>query len=187
MDLVLTAASGLYLMLPALVPNSGAVLLGGGTPVDFGRSWRGRRILGDGKTWRGLFGGIAMGIGVGLLFLLGAQQTDPVNYWGFGPYPENVGIVCVLAVGSLLGDMTGAFIKRRMGLKRGQKAPVLDQYDFVAGACIFALVFFPQWFIAQFIAGESIVALITLLIFVPVLHRTINIIGYRLGKKKEPW
>ncbi|HUU07508.1 MAG TPA: CDP-archaeol synthase, partial [Thermoplasmata archaeon] len=46
------AFAGLWLMLPALIPNPAAVLVGGGTPMDLGRTWRGRRVLGDGKTWR---------------------------------------------------------------------------------------------------------------------------------------
>ena len=41
---------GVWVFVPALLPNSAAVVFGGGTPVDFGRSWRGKRILGDGKT-----------------------------------------------------------------------------------------------------------------------------------------
>ncbi|HTY46053.1 MAG TPA: CDP-archaeol synthase, partial [Methanomassiliicoccales archaeon] len=33
-------------MLPALIPNSAAVLFGGGTPIDFGRVWHGKRVFG---------------------------------------------------------------------------------------------------------------------------------------------
>ena len=47
------ALVGVWLMLPALIPNSAAVLFGGGRPMDFGKSWRGKRLLGDGKTWKG--------------------------------------------------------------------------------------------------------------------------------------
>ena len=55
-------------MLPAYLPNPVAALLGGGVPVDGGRNFRdGRRIFGDGKTFRGLFLGILAGIGLGLL------------------------------------------------------------------------------------------------------------------------
>jgi CDP-2,3-bis-(O-geranylgeranyl)-sn-glycerol synthase len=83
--------------------------------------------------------------------------------------------------------MTGAFIKRRLGMKRGQKAPVLDQYDFVTGALLLTALFFPDWVAAHYVNDGAIVALIALLVFVPVLHRSVNIIGYKLGKKKEPW
>ncbi|MDD2936323.1 MAG: CDP-archaeol synthase, partial [Candidatus Methanomethylophilaceae archaeon] len=48
---------GLWVFLPAMLPNSAAVVFGGGTKMDFGKSWRGKRIFGDGKSWRGFFGG----------------------------------------------------------------------------------------------------------------------------------
>src|SRR5659263_523722 len=61
----------LWLMLPAYVPNSSAVLFSGKTPVDFGRNLiDGRRIFGPGKTFRGLIGGTLSGILVGLLLQL---------------------------------------------------------------------------------------------------------------------
>jgi len=61
------ALAGVWLMLPALIPNSAAVLFGGGGPMDLGKSWRGKRVLGDGKTWRGFFGGSLAGAAFGLL------------------------------------------------------------------------------------------------------------------------
>jgi CDP-2,3-bis-(O-geranylgeranyl)-sn-glycerol synthase len=188
MDLVLVALSGIFLFLPALVPNSAAVLFGGGTPVDFGRTWGGKRILGNGKTWRGFFGGVAAGTALGLVLVWGTN-TDPsvAEIWKWGDLSQGAGVVFLLALGSLLGDMTGAFIKRRLGMERGQKAPLVDQYDFVVGALVITALFYPSWVAAHYIDGESIIALIALLVFVPVLHRTINIIGYKLGKKKEPW
>ena len=67
------------------------------------------------------------------------------------------------------------------------KAPVLDQYDFVAGGLGITALLFPAWIASRYVSGDGIVALVTLLVFVPVLHRTVNIIGYKMGKKKEPW
>ncbi|MFH1470329.1 MAG: CDP-archaeol synthase, partial [Candidatus Micrarchaeota archaeon] len=44
----------IILVLPAYVANASPVILGGGTPVDFGRLFYDKkRILGDGKTWKG--------------------------------------------------------------------------------------------------------------------------------------
>lgn len=186
MDLILVALSGIVLFLPALIPNSAAVLFGGGTPVDFGRTWKGKRILGDGKTWRGLVGGVSAGIAFGLI-LIALFELVPSNFPDYGGWPRSVGVVVTLAFGSLLGDMAGAFIKRRLGMERGQKAPVLDQYDFVAGALLLTALFHPSWVASTYINGDGIVALIVLLVFVPLLHRSVNIIGYKLGKKKEPW
>ena len=57
-----------WLMLPAYVPNNCAALFGGGTPLDRGRLFKdGRRILGDGKTFRGTIAGTVCGVSVGLL------------------------------------------------------------------------------------------------------------------------
>ncbi len=187
MDLWLVAISGIVLFLPALLPNSAAVLFGGGTPVDFGRTWKGKRILGDGKTWRGLVGGVASGTALGVGMILATDALGSADLWRYGELAQGVGLVFVMALGSLLGDMTGAFIKRRLGMERGHKAPLLDQYDFVVGGLGLTALFYPAWFTAHYINGESIVALIALLLFVPILHRVVNIIGFKLGKKKEPW
>lgn len=187
MDVLQTIAQGIWVFLPALLPNSAAVLFGGGTPIDFGRSWRGKRVLGDGKTWNGLLGGVASGVLLGFIQLLVASPFDAENHFGFGPIPQAVGVIFVLALGSLLGDITGAFIKRRLGMARGEKAIGLDQYDFVAGALLLALLIFPAWFLKTYVQGEAIFALIALLILVPLIHRAVNVIGYRRGLKKEPW
>ena len=57
-----------WLMLPAYLGNTIASIVGGGSPIDNGRNWNdGRRILGDGKTWRGLIGGVLGGMLVGHL------------------------------------------------------------------------------------------------------------------------
>jgi CDP-2,3-bis-(O-geranylgeranyl)-sn-glycerol synthase len=187
MDLLLVAISGIALFLPALFPNSAAVLFGGGAPVDFGRTWKGKRVLGDGKTWRGLFGGVIAGTLLGIVMILAAEALNTPIEFRYESLPDGAGLVFVMALGALLGDMVGAFIKRRMGLERGEKAPFLDQYDFVVGGLGLTALFYSDWVVSHYISGESIVALITLLIFVPLLHRLVNIIGFKLGKKKEPW
>lgn len=187
MDLLAVALSGIFLFLPALLPNSAAVLFGGGIPVDLGRSWRGKRVLGDGKTWRGLVGGVSAGTSLGLLLALLTISLDTSSLWRWGHGLEPLGLVFSLALGSLLGDMGGAFIKRRLGMERGQKALGLDQYDFVLGGLVLTYLLFPEWVLQHYIEGEAILALLTLLVFIPVLHRGINIIGFKLGKKKEPW
>jgi CDP-2,3-bis-(O-geranylgeranyl)-sn-glycerol synthase len=187
MDIAQSVLVGIWVFIPALIPNSAAVIFGGGAPIDFGRSWKGKRILGDGKTWEGFIGGVGSGILVGSVQLLIAFPYDPVGFFGFGPWPSCIGVIFTLSLGALLGDMVGAFIKRRMGLQRGAKAIGLDQYDFVAGAMLLTLLFFPNWFLDTYVRGWSWVALVVIIILVPVIHRLVNIIGYRRGLKKEPW
>ncbi len=181
------ALAGVWLMIPALVPNSAAVLFGGGKPMDFGRSWRGKRVLGDGKTWRGFFGGAASGVVLGLVLMGVAELLDAQDDWGYGSWPSSLCVVLSLAFGSMLGDSAGSLIKRRLDISRGKKAPVLDQYNFVLGAVVMVLVFQPGWFLDHYIEGNSIYGLILFLVVVPLLHRGVNIIGYKLGKKDVPW
>jgi len=189
MDVLLLIGSGLWVMVPALVANPGAVLFGGGICVDFGREWRGCRILGEGKTWNGLIGGIAFGIIIGCLQIVGEANYSSYlpGFIGLGPMPTALGAVATLAIGSMLGDMGGAFIKRRRGMERGQKAPVLDQYDSIAGGLILTLLFFPDWIFRTFVQGDAWISLVAVIVAAYLLHRSVNIIGYKAGLKKEPW
>jgi len=105
-----------------------------------------------------------------------------------GPVPAALGAVVLdnvprLRVG-LVGDLIKSFIKRRLGLDRGSKSPFLmDQLDFVAGAWLVTIPIFYGWFFRVF----GMFNIIIVLVMAPVLHRAVNIIGYKLGAKKEPW
>jgi CDP-2,3-bis-(O-geranylgeranyl)-sn-glycerol synthase len=175
-------------MLPAYLPNSFAAVFGGGKPIDGGRTLKdGRRILGEGKTYRGLFSGIFFGFLAGSIQIwLNSSGFEilGIEMPAFGPnYPNALKVVFALACGSLFGDMFKSFFKRRMGMKRGASLPLVDQLDFVIGAWVFTYLIAPEWFMSNFTPQ----ILITVLIISPVLHLTTNIIGYFTGIKKEPW
>lgn len=188
MDVLLVIPRALWLMVPMLLPNSAAVLFGGGTAIDFGGCMKdGRRILGDGKTWRGLFGGTLAGISVGLLQGIMAGELLNAPDWTWGEFWPSLFILFLLAFGSMLGDLLGSFVKRRAGRERGAKFPVLDQYDFFIGAMILILPLQFPWFRDNFLEGEYIIGLVGLLVLIPLLHRAVNIIGYKMGKKDVPW
>ena len=187
LGVVIIILNGLWLFLPAMLPNSAAVVFGGETKIDFGRSWRGKRIFGDGKSWRGLFGGGFSGMFLGLILIGISALFGSEDYWGFGPFYSNIGVLACLSFGAIFGDLLAAFIKRRLGLERGAKAPILDQYDFVIGAFLVTSIFYPSWVYANFIEGWHICALIFLLLIMFGIHRSVNIIGYKMGLKKEPW
>jgi CDP-2,3-bis-(O-geranylgeranyl)-sn-glycerol synthase len=189
MDVLLLIGSGLWVMVPALVANPGAVISGGGTAVDFGKEWKGGRILGDGKTWRGLIGGICFGVLIGCLQIIGESNYDYLlpGFIGLGPMPTALAAVATLAIGSMLGDMGGAFLKRRWGMTRGQKAPILDQYDSIAGALLLTLLVLPDWTLRTFVQGDAWISLVAVIVAAPLLHRSVNIIGYKAGLKREPW
>ena len=185
-DVTLAAGLAFWFLLPAYVANPMAVVFGGGTPMDFGRTLRdGRRLLGDGKTWRGFVGGIASGFVVGLVLQSIASLVNP--RLSFGEWPGVLGIFVLLPFGALLGDLLGAFIKRRLGLARGAKAPGLDQYDFLIGTFLVLLLATPSWWLARFWIGDAIWGLGFIILITPFLHRVVNVIGFRWGHKREPW
>ena len=149
---------------PAYVANAAATLskfFQSTHPIDAGKNFTdGRRILGDGKTWEGLMIGTLTG------FVLGY----PVLYFfGLGTMIDAL----LLSFGALFGDLVGSFVKRRVGLKRGEEAPLLDQLDFVFGAFLLDPPI-PSW-------------AITIIFLTPILHRLANITAYLLGVKDEPW
>jgi len=189
LDVIVIMLAGLWLFLPAMLPNSAAVVFGGGKPMDFGKTIKGRRILGDGKTWRGFFGGGMAGVVLGSILMGIAYLFGKEAVWGYGGIWGGVGIIICLSFGSLLGDIMGSFIKRRLGIARGKKAPILDQFDFVIGAFLLTALFYPRWVYNTYIEieGWHILALIFLLIVTLLLHRAMNIIGYRMKLKDVPW
>src|SRR6266487_2676688 len=82
-------AQALWFFLPAFVANPMAVVFGGGTPIDFGRTLSdGERIFGDGKTWRGLLGGTSSGALLGLVLAVPLNALAPESRWSFGPYAD---------------------------------------------------------------------------------------------------
>lgn len=175
-------------MLPAYLPNSFAAVFGGGKPIDGGRTYKdGRRILGDGKTYRGLFSGIFFGVLAGSLqtwLNLRGYEVLGIEMPAFGTdYLSAFIVIFALASGALFGDMFKSFFKRRMGLKRGASLPLVDQLDFVAGAWFFTYLVAPEWFLANFTPW----IIVTVLIITPLIHLATNIIGYFAGIKKEPW
>lgn len=177
-DLFLTAV---WLMLPAYVPNSAAVLTGGGPPIDGGRMFRGNRLLGDGKTWAGTLGGLIAGTGVALILNLLLPHVEAMTGVTLFSFP--LVVVLALPAGALIGDMAASFIKRRSGRERGAPAPGLDQLDFVAGSLVLTGLLAPSWIIET----VSIEVIVFILVLTPVLHVGVNIVGYRAGLKDEPW
>lgn len=188
MTLEATLAGALWLMLPAYLANPAAQLTGGGVPMDFGRNARdGRPLLGPGKTWRGLAGGVLGGVAIGALQVSAASWAgssalsfDPAG----GPASAaSFAVVLALSFGALLGDATKSYAKRRLGIERGSRMALADQYDFVLGAWLVSFALFPAWFAASF--PWEAVAFILLITF--ALHRGVSRLGYRMGLKAEPW
>ena len=167
MDIAILIGEALKFIFPAYCANGAPVLGGGGPPLDFGKNFfDGKRVFGTNKTWRGFFFGWFIGIFVGV-----------VEGFVFGFATYSVLFSVLTPLGALLGDLTGAFIKRRLNIAPGGLLPLVDQVDFVVGALVFALPL-------MMVGWELAVAV---LLITPPIHLFTNFLAYKLKLKKNPW
>ncbi|MDH7563631.1 MAG: CDP-2,3-bis-(O-geranylgeranyl)-sn-glycerol synthase [Candidatus Bathyarchaeota archaeon] len=154
------------LMFPAYCANAMPVIAGGGLPLDLRRKFiDGKPVFGKNKTFRGFFAGLAIGTLIGL-----AESS-------FFGYHVLSGLM--LSLGALLGDLFGAFVKRRLGIPPGGLLPVVDQVDFVGGAILFSLpVLSATW---------SWELVLVALLVTPPIHMLTNFVAYKLRLKSNPW
>jgi CDP-2,3-bis-(O-geranylgeranyl)-sn-glycerol synthase len=181
MSLLGTVVGALWAMLPAYVPNNAAVLFGGGRPLDGGRNLGERRILGDGKTWRGTIAGIGTGVVLAGVLNVVRERAGAAIGVTLPSFPAPAAVA--LAAGAMLGDILASFLKRRTGRDRGAAFPGLDQLDFVVAALALAAVVAPDWTKETFTPGRLVVVTIV----TPALHLVTNAGAYLLGLKDEPW
>jgi len=166
-------AEAIIYVVPAYIANGTPVVvlryIKQSHPIDLGVvMWDGRRLLGDGKTIEGLVSGLA----VGLVAALSLYVLVPGIYRSL--------LECgLLPVGAMMGDILGAFIKRRMGLERGRSAPVLDQIGFLLVALLLAWLPHgaPIWLDAQ--------TFVILLVITALLHLSTNALAYLVGLKDK--
>jgi CDP-2,3-bis-(O-geranylgeranyl)-sn-glycerol synthase len=182
-SILVLAGTAMYYAAPGLIANMAPVFAMRlnflNIQIDFGRKWKGKRIFGSHKTYRGFFFGILTAILLVFLqtllyhngFFRGISFVDyskislgTVIYLGF-----------LLGFGALFGDLVKSFIKRRVGILPGKSFYPWDQLDYILG--ILALV----WL---FKAPTLAMALL-LLVLAPAAHVGACAMGYYLGLKKE--
>ena len=175
----------IWLFLPAGVANMAPIfasklpwLSGLNFPMDFYIQYKGKRLLGDHKTIRGLISGILLGIAtvwiqkelfVQLEFV---RTVSLVNY-------SNVNLLflgTLLGAGALIGDAVKSFFKRRFTIPSGKSWLPFDQIDYIIGACIsiYPVIHFTWFTYIQIISTFFI------------LHIIATHMGFWLRLKKEP-
>lgn len=162
-----------WFIAPAYAANGFPPLMRGKTPIDRKKTFRGHRLLGDGKTLEGFLGGVIFGVFIGSIQIFG--QSYLPQEWGLAEmtFP----IVFLLSIGTMAGDLAGSFIKRRLGMKRGDSAMFMDQLGFLIAAFIFAAPFY-------ILPLKEIAVLV---ILTPIIHWLANILGYWIHVKRNPW
>jgi CDP-diglyceride synthetase len=120
-------------------------------PIDAGRRWRGRPVLGSNKTWRGF---VVMPAASAIT--IAAQQSlarRSRHVAGFAPLrrgapsPWVVGAICGAAY--VVSELPNSFVKRRLGIAPGTSAPrarvaqyFVDQLDSVIGCAVVVRTFY---------------------------------------------
>ena len=164
MEITQLIVEALKFIFPAYCANATPVLAGGGTQMDFGKNfYDGKRIFGNNKTFRGFFFGLAIGVLVGLIECV---------LFGFP-----ILFSMLIPLGALLGDLAGAFLKRRIGIAPGGLLPIVDQVDFAIGAIVFSIpLAIVNWELA-----------VTVLLITPPIHLLTNFLAYKMKLKRNPW
>lgn len=147
-------------------------------PIDFGKTWKGKPILGRNKTFRGLAAGIVFGIATALVQYM---LYDLEIFRGISIFDYTLGssimMGALMGFGAIFGDTAESFLKRRAGIEPGKPWIPFDQLDFVIGGMLFSFLIF--------IAPINYMAII--FIASPIGHMLINRIAFYLRIRKERW
>jgi CDP-2,3-bis-(O-geranylgeranyl)-sn-glycerol synthase len=148
-------------------------------PIDFGKSFRGKRIFGAHKTWRGLIAGIIFATLTLWIQQLAIQHigffhtwTDRVDY----SHLPTLALGPLFAIGALGGDAVESFFKRQRGIAPGRGWFPFDQTDYIIGGAIASMPF----------VELSILQYVILILLWLVIHLVASATGYFMGVKESP-
>lgn len=158
------------------------------TPIDGGKTFRGRRLFGENKTWRGF---MVMTPAAGLAFwgLASAIQAnhgspEEAGLWDLSPSMYALlGLWC--GFGFMAGELPNSFLKRQLGIKPGEMAGgpisrwalfILDRCDSILGLLLALSIFVPtSWeiWVGMLLIGAGI-------------HWLFNVVLYLMRVKSRP-
>lgn len=175
-----------WLLLPAGLANMAPVLAKKwrwlqrfDKPLDRDLTWRGRRLFGAHKTWRGLIAGWLLATiftifqfwlydsssAVRDFYRVDISHLNPLIWGG------------ALALGALGGDTIKSFFKRQLDIQPGKNWVPFDQLDFVAGTLLVTALFLDlplRFYVIAVLLGL-------------LLHPLFNLLGWVLHLKDKPF
>jgi CDP-2,3-bis-(O-geranylgeranyl)-sn-glycerol synthase len=148
-------------------------------PIDAGRSFRGKRIFGDHKTWRGILTGV-----VAATAILALQQLLYSQYGWFQWISQDIDYMQLptwlvgplFGIGALGGDAAKSFFKRQLNVAPGKSWFPYDQLDYVVGGALAVAPFI------RFSPGQYVLLVVIWL----AIHVAATHIGYWLRLKESP-
>ena len=151
-------------------------------PMDGGRTWRRRRVLGDNKTWRGAAAMFSGAFAATLaLSQVPAYRARLPRELADAPAPF-VGLL--LSTGVVIGELPNSFLTRQLGIapggRHGSRAGIalalFDQADFVP---ITSLLLRPLY-------RMSVREVLEAAVLVTAIHLPVNVVGYAIGARTSP-
>jgi len=153
-------------------------------PIDRGRKFRGKRIFGENKTYRGVVVvslGTAIGFGLQSLLLHRIASVRGIELFDYAFF-KSVAVGLAVGAAAMLSELPNSFIKRRFEIAPGTTAKgwerlifyIYDQIDFLLGAWLVLAVVVPVT------VGRALLSAVLLL----VAHQLMSSAGYALGMRK---
>ncbi|MBI2547719.1 CDP-archaeol synthase [Candidatus Woesearchaeota archaeon] len=144
-------------------------------PIDAHKTYRGKQIFGEHKTYRGFFFGILAAIVVLVIQKKLYESSTLIQTYALFNYEEVNAFTLgfLFGFGALFGDLIESFFKRRNDIPEGKVWIPWDQIDWIIGTIVFI------WFV---IPIPLLVMVIGLILF-GLLHVLMNYFGYVFGIK----
>jgi hypothetical protein len=150
------------------------------TPIDRGRTWRGHRVFGPNKTYRGI---VAVGVGTGMGFALRPHAGGFPLEAEWLDRPGLAAFVFGFFVGAaaMVAELPNSFIKRQLSIGAGQAGRgvlglvfyVVDQVDMLVGV----------WLILSLATVVTPGSVAWSAVFMFIAHQVFTVIGYGLGMR----
>jgi CDP-archaeol synthase len=143
-------------------------------PIDRGRTWRGRRLFGENKTYRGIVA-VAAGTALGFALLAGNGRVGPM----LGSRPAALLLGLAVGAAAMLAELPNSLLKRQLDVAPGSQAAglrgalfhVLDQVDVLAGG----------WLVLAWAVPLTAARALGSFIFIYMGHQLATLVGYALG------
>src|SRR5215475_4475271 len=153
-------------------------------PIDRGRKFRGKRIFGDNKTYRGVVVvslGTAIGFGLQSLLLHRIASVRGAELFDY-TFFKSVALGLTIGVAAMLSELPNSFIKRQVEIApgtaaKGWKAVIFylyDQIDFLLGA----------WLVLAIVVPVTVGRVLLSIVLLLVAHQIMSSVGYALGMRR---
>lgn len=151
-------------------------------PIDGGLSWRGKRLFGDGKTWRGVVVAVVGCISTAWVQKLAADRTANISLLDYRS-ANSVFFGTAMGMGAMLGELPNSFAKRRLGIApgtttRGWRAAIFylwDQVDLLTGV-------WPA--LLPWLSPRAFVVVVSMVLAL-VVHPIVALLGYLVGARRS--